>query len=67
MGKRKLLTTGIVGVVDSMHCCLTPILVVVLGVLGLSAAVGRHESVLFPALAVFAVITIYTLPWRRRT
>ena len=67
MGNRKLLTTGIVGMLDSTLYCLTSILIVVLGALGLSAAVDRLESVLFPALAVFAVITIYALPWRRRT
>ena len=67
MGNRKLLTTGIVGMVDSTLYCLTSILIVVWGALGLSAAVDRLESVLFPALAVFAVITIYALPWRRRT
>ena len=67
MGNRKLLTTGILAVVGSTHCRLTPILVVVLGALGLSAAVGRLESVLFHALAVFAIITIYALPWRRHT
>jgi mercuric ion transport protein len=66
MENRKLLTTGIVGMVVSTLCCFAPILVVGLGALGLPAAVGRLDSVLFSALAVFAIINIYALPWRRR-
>ncbi|NIP26673.1 MAG: mercury resistance system transport protein MerF [Phycisphaerae bacterium] len=42
-------------------CCFTPILVVLLGIVGLSAVVGYLDYVLFPALAIFIVITIYAL------
>jgi mercuric ion transport protein len=37
------------------------VLVVLFGVVGLSAAVGWLDYVLFPALAVFVGITIYAM------
>jgi mercuric ion transport protein len=61
MSDRKLLGTGGVGSVIAALCCFTPILVVALGVVGLSAAVGWLDYVLFPALALFMGITIYAL------
>ncbi len=65
MDDRKLLTTGIIGTVVAALCCFTPLLVVLLGALGLSALVGWLDVVLLPALAVFLGITIYAL-WRRQ-
>lgn len=55
---------GIGGSIIAALCCFTPILVVLLGVLGLSAWVGWLDYVLFPTLAIFIVITIYA--WQRR-
>ncbi len=65
MNDRKLLRVGIVGAVVAALCCFTPILVVLLGVVGLSALVGWLDVVLLPALAVFLGITVYAL-WRRQ-
>jgi mercuric ion transport protein len=64
MNDRTLLRTGIVGSIIVALCCVTPILVVLFGVVGLSAAVGYLDYVLFPALAVFLSITGYAL-WKR--
>ncbi len=61
MNDRTLLRTGIIGTVIAALCCFTPILVVLFGVVGLSAAVGYLDYVLFPALAVFLSITGYSL------
>ena len=61
-----LLRTGIVGGVIAAVCCFTPVLVVLLGVVGLSALVGWLDYMLLPALAVFVAITVYA-PWRRAT
>lgn len=66
MENRTLLKTGIAGSVIAAVCCATPILVVLLGALGLSAWVGWLDYVLIPALVVFVGITIYALR-RRRT
>lgn len=60
----KLLTTGIVGTVIAALCCFTPVLVILFGAVGLSAAVGYLDIVLMPVLAIFVGITIYAL-WRR--
>jgi mercuric ion transport protein len=45
-------------------CCFTPVLVVLLGVVGLSALAGWLDYVLLPALA-FVAIAVYAL-WRRQ-
>jgi mercuric ion transport protein len=61
---RKLLKVGIVGSVITALCCFTPVLVILLGLVGLSALGGWLDYVLLPALAAFVGITIYAL-WRR--
>lgn len=66
MSNRGLLRTGIIGTVIAALCCFTPILVILLGAVGLSAMVGWLDYVLFPALAVFIGITIYALVRRSR-
>lgn len=63
MSDKALLTTGIVGTVLAALCCFTPVLVVLLGAVGLSAVVGYLDVVLLPALAIFVGITVYAL-WR---
>lgn len=67
MNNRKLLRTGIIGTVVAVICCFTPVLVILFGVVGLSAMVGWLDYALFPALAVFLGITVYALMRRRRT
>ena len=61
MNNRTLLKTGIIGTVIAALCCFTPVLVVLLGVVGLSAWLGWLDYVLIPALLVFVGITIYAL------
>lgn len=65
MDNRTLLRTGIAGSVIAALCCATPILVILFGVLGLSAWVGWLDYVLIPALVVFIGITAYALHRRR--
>jgi mercuric ion transport protein len=60
-----ILKTGIIGSVVAAICCFTPVLVILLGVAGLSAWLGWIDFVLFPALALFLGLTAYGL-WRRR-
>ena len=64
---KNLLRTGIIGTVIAALCCFTPILVVVLGAVGLSAWLGWLDYVLFPALAVFIALTIFGLYRRQRS
>lgn len=60
--ERRLLITGIVGTIIAALCCFTPVLAVLLGVVGLSALLGWLDIVLFPALAFFIGLTIYVMP-----
>jgi mercuric ion transport protein len=66
MKNRTLLQTGIIGTVIMAIGCFTPVLVILVGAVGLSAIVGWLDYVLYPALAVFIGITIYALVQRYR-
>ncbi len=66
MKNHKLLTTGIVGTIIAALCCFTPLLVVVLGAVGLSAWLGWLDYVLLPALGIFIVITVYAVMQRMK-
>lgn len=61
----RLLKYGLIGTVVVALCCFTPILVILLGAVGLSALLGWLDIVLLPVLAVFIGITLYAL-WRRQ-
>jgi mercuric ion transport protein len=63
----KLIGIGGAGAVVAAICCFTPALVLLLGVLGLSALVGWWlDLILFPALAIFTGVAAYGLYLRRR-
>lgn len=66
MKNRTLLKTGVTCTCVTALCCATPVLVVVLGAVGLSAWAGYLDYVLLPALAVFIGMTVYALIVRRR-
>lgn len=66
MSNNRLLKIGIVGTIIAALCCFTPLLVILLGALGLSAMVGYLDVVLLPALGIFILITLYAL-WQRRS
>ena len=59
------LKIGVVGSIVAALCCFTPVLVVLLGIVGLSWLVGYLDYVLFPALFIFLGLTAYGL-WRNR-
>ena len=62
---KTLLRVSVIGTVLVALCCFTPILVILLGVMGLSAFTGYLDYVLLPALAAFIGLTIYAV-WRKR-
>jgi mercuric ion transport protein len=66
MKDRTILRTGIAGTVIAAICCFTPVLVIALGAVGLSAWLGWLDYVLLPAMAVFLAITAYGLWLRQR-
>ena len=66
MKDKSILRTGIIGSVVAAVCCFTPVLVVLLGAVGLSAWLGWLDYVLFPALAAFLALAVYGFYLRRR-
>lgn len=61
MKNQNLLRTGLIGTVVAAVCCFTPALVILLGAVGLSAALAWLDYVLFPALVLFVGITVYAV------
>ena len=57
----RILKIGISRSVLAAVRCFTPILVVLLGAIGLSGVIGILDYVLLPALAIFLAITGYVL------
>lgn len=65
MNDRALLKAGVIGTVILALCCFTPLLVVLVAAVGLSAITGYLDYVLLPALLFFVGLTSYAV-WRRR-
>ena len=62
---RNLLRTGIAGSVVTAICCVTPVLVIAFGILGVSAWLGWIDWLLFPMLGAFLLLTFYA--WMARS
>lgn len=60
-----MLRVGVGGALVVALCCFTPVLVVLLGAIGLSALTGYLDYVLLPALVAFVGLAMYAL-WRKR-
>lgn len=60
-----LLRVGIIGTVLVAVCCFTPLLVILLGVVGLSALTGYLDYVLLPALGIFIGVMLYAIGRKR--
>jgi mercuric ion transport protein len=65
MTEKGLLRVGIIGTAVAALCCFTPVLVVLLGAVGLSA-IGWLDYALLPALVLFLGLTVFAL-WKRRS
>lgn len=61
----KLMVTGIIGTAVTALCCFTTVLVIVFGMIGISAWLGWIDYVLFPALFFFIGLTVYAVIRRR--
>ena len=66
MRNETMLKIGIIGTVVAALCCFTPVLVILLGAVGLSAVIGVLDFVLLPSLAMFLALTGYAL-WKRQS
>lgn len=58
---KTLIKVRVLGTVLIALCCFTPILVILLGAVGLSALTGYLDYVLLPALAAFIGLSIYAI------
>lgn len=65
MGQNRILTVGLIGAVTAVVCCFSPILIGLLGAVGLSAWTGYLDYVLVPAIVIFVALIIYALVRRR--
>jgi len=61
MKNSTLLKTGIIGSAIAALCCFTPVLVILLGAVGLAAWVEHLDAVLMPALIFFVGLSIYAV------
>ncbi len=59
MNDKNIIKTGVIGTVIMALCCFTPLLVVILGALGLSAWLGWLDYVLLPSMALFMGVVVY--------
>jgi len=66
VNRKRLMIFGLAGVALTALCCFTPILVGLLGVVGLGAVTGYLDYVLLPALAGFLSLAVYSLLRRNR-
>lgn len=67
MNDTTLIKTGAIGAVIAAVCCATPVLVIALGTVGLSALTGYLDYVLLPILALCVGVIAYGLYKRRQT
>jgi mercuric ion transport protein len=63
----KLIGTGAAGAVLSFLCCVTPVLAVLLGGLGVTAFVAKLDYVLVPVFVASIALVIFALVRRRRS
>lgn len=61
MTNKTLLKTGIIGTIIAAICCFTPVLVLVLGALGLGAYVASLDVILLPLLGICLIIVVVAL------
>lgn len=62
---KTLMRVSVIGIALVALCCFTPILVILLGTLGLAALTGYLDYVLLPAMVFFIGLTCYAV-WRKK-
>ena len=61
MHDRSLITIGAIGAIFAAICCMTPLLVVVFGAVGLAAWLAKADYVLVPALILCLALVDFGL------
>jgi mercuric ion transport protein len=59
MKNATLIRIGVMGAVVAALCCVTPVLVILLGAVGLAGVMGYLDVVLLPAMAFFVGLIVY--------
>jgi mercuric ion transport protein len=67
MWRDRWLVLGVIGAVLTCLACLTPVLVVVLGAIGLGTLAGRLDLVMLPLLVGVAGLAVYRYGRRWRS
>ena len=63
---KKYFQMAVGGTVVTAICCFTPVLVILFATVGLSAFTPYLDYVLFPALAIFIVLTVISyIKWKK--
>ena len=62
-----LIRIGVIGAIVAVLCCVAPMLVVLLGAVGLAAVTGYLDVVLIPAMTLFIGLIAYGVYRRNRT
>jgi len=63
---KKKFVASLAGTIIVAVCCFTPVLVVILGAIGLSIIVPYLDIILFPALFLLLIITIISyIKWKK--
>ncbi len=65
MRDRTLITTVAIGALFAAICCMTPVLVVMFGAVGLTAWLAKADYVLIPALVLCLALVVFSI-YRRR-
>ncbi|MBT4888701.1 MAG: mercury resistance system transport protein MerF [Rhodospirillales bacterium] len=56
---------GITGIIGTAICCFTPVLVFILGAIGLTVVVRWLDYILFPLMGLFMILVITTIVRQR--
>ncbi len=64
--RKKGFVAAIIGTVLVALCCFTPLLVVILGIVGLSTLTPYLDYILLPALVIMIIVTVVSfIKWRQ--
>jgi mercuric ion transport protein len=62
----RLITTGVIGGIFAVICCVTPVPIVLFGALGLAGATGYLDYALLAAMVIFLGLIVYGC-WSKRS
>lgn len=67
MEHKKIFFAGIIGTLVALLCYATPLLAVLLGIVGFGTITSMVDSILVPMLAIFLGVTFFAYNKRRKS